>query len=184
MAAMSSHETSGLKASKKGGPRKGLAMVSRGSWTEDECLLHIMNKRFGIERRCDACTRTAKFHRVRGRRAFACSRCGTHLYPCVGTIFDRTRTPLSVWFAALELMKLRRHSSVELQRDLRIGRDAALRIHRNIRALSKQRDLAQAMTDAPDDDAFVLRELRHRQQQQIRTIQSNSTQRVRPRARA
>jgi len=54
--------------------------------TEDSCLKHIMEVRFGLIHDCGACgVVSAKFHKIIGRRAYACAQCGDHLYPCAGT---------------------------------------------------------------------------------------------------
>src|SRR5688572_27539455 len=72
---------------------------------EAACLGLIMHLRHGgTEIWCPACNSRARFHRVRARRAYACQACGHHLFPCAGTLFDRSRTPLRTWFRAIYLV--------------------------------------------------------------------------------
>ena len=51
----------------------------------------------------------SKFHRITKRRAYACQACGHHVYPCAGTIFEKSRTKLTNWFFAMYLMTSTRH---------------------------------------------------------------------------
>jgi transposase-like protein len=52
-----------------------------------------------------------------------CSACGVRTSPTAGTIFDRTRTPLTVWFTACWLFASQKNgiSALSLQRLLEIG---------------------------------------------------------------
>ena len=58
-----------------------------------------------------------------GDGRFMCSACGERGSVTAGTIFDRTRTPLTVWFTACWLLATRkdRVSALSLQRTLEIG---------------------------------------------------------------
>ena len=52
-----------------------------------------------------------------------CSSCGSRTSPTAGTIFDRTRTPLTVWFAACWMFASQKDgvSALALKRQLEIG---------------------------------------------------------------
>ncbi len=58
-----------------------------------------------------------------GDGRFKCSACGRRSSPTAGTIFDRTRTPLTVWFTACWLFASQEDgiSALSLQRLLEIG---------------------------------------------------------------
>jgi transposase-like protein len=98
------------------------------------CLDHIMAARYGMRHVCRACGAEATFHRIAGRRAFACAHCGDHVYPCAGTIFEDSRTPLQLWFYAIYLSVATRRglSGKELQRRLGVTYKAAWRMRRQI----------------------------------------------------
>jgi hypothetical protein len=65
----------------------------------DACLEHIMNVRYGLRHTCQKCGAVdATFHKLTDRPAYSCASCGAHVYPCAGTIFQDSRTPLQVWF--------------------------------------------------------------------------------------
>jgi transposase-like protein len=66
--------------------------------TEESCLDHLFQVRYGNAFNCPGCGREAKFSRVKARRSYQCQWCAYQVYPTAGTPFDRTRTPLRDWF--------------------------------------------------------------------------------------
>jgi transposase len=103
--------------------------------SDDACLNHIMAVRYGMESECPGCKRMNKWSRITGRRAFACQFCGHHVYPCVGTPFEGSRTSLQLWFYAIYLFTNTRSgvSAKELQRQLGVTYKAAWRMGHEIR---------------------------------------------------
>ena len=59
---------------------------------DDACLNRIMEVRYGLRHVCGNCEKESTFHKLSNRRAFSCSHCGDHVYPCAGTIFQDSRT--------------------------------------------------------------------------------------------
>ena len=104
---------------------------------DDACLTRIMEVRFGLRHVCRKCGKDSTFHKLTNRKAFACSHCGDNLYPCAGTIFQDSRTPLQTWFYAIYLFIATRHglSGKELQRTLGVTYKTAYRIGMQIRDL-------------------------------------------------
>lgn len=102
---------------------------------DDACLDHIMKTRYGLEHKCRKCERDSKFYRVSSQRAYACQFCGDHVYPCVGTPFEASRTSLQTWFYAMYLFATTRHgvSAKELQRQLGVTYKCAWRMGHEIR---------------------------------------------------
>jgi transposase-like protein len=102
---------------------------------EDACLEHIMQTRYGKQFVCPSCKRESKFHRIKKRRAFECQFCGYHIYPCVGTPFEKSRTSLQLWFYAMFLFCATRNgvSAKELQRQLGVTYKTAWRMGHEIR---------------------------------------------------
>jgi len=109
---------------------------------DDACLTRVMEVRYGLRHTCGKCGVEATFHKITGRRAFACSQCGDHVYPCAGTIFQDSRTPLQTWFYAIYLFIATRHgvSGKELQRTLGVTYKTAWRIGQQIRDLMTKAD--------------------------------------------
>ncbi|MBI4183524.1 MAG: IS1595 family transposase [Proteobacteria bacterium] len=111
--------------------------------TDAVCLDKIMAVQYGgTEFECPACKRASKFHRLTKRRAYACQNCGHHIYPCVGTPFEKSRTPLTNWFFAMYLMTSTRHgvAAKELERQLGCTYKTAWRIAHELRKLMAQAD--------------------------------------------
>lgn len=112
---------------------------------DDACLLAIFNRKRNADAPCPGCgTVGAKFHKITGRRAYACQDCGHHYYPCVGTPFEHSSTPLTQWFHAMYLMTATRNgvAAKELQRQLGVTYKCAWRIGHQLRLLMAARDEA------------------------------------------
>lgn len=108
---------------------------------DDACLECIKEQRFpGGMASCasEECKgKTRKHHRVSGRTAYACDYCGQHIYPLAGTIFEKTTTPLKLWFYAMYLMGSTRCgiSAKQIQRETGVTYKTAWRMFRQIRLL-------------------------------------------------
>src|SRR5262249_11264633 len=50
---------------------------------------------------CRKCGTGRPFHRVSARSAYACDRCGAHIYPASSTPFAGSPVPLATWLDAL-----------------------------------------------------------------------------------
>lgn len=128
---------------------------------EDTCLEHVMDVRFGLRHTCSKCgTIDATFHKLASRKSYACASCGDNLYPCAGTIFHDSRTPLQVWFYAIYLFSVSRNgvSGMELHRTLGVTRKTGYRIGVQIRKLmDKANDQAKTVLSGhvESDETFV-----------------------------
>lgn len=110
---------------------------------DDACLQEIFEIKYGgNEFECPSCHRDSKFYRVTGRRAFACQHCGHHIFPCVGTPFEKSRTPLTQWFFAMYLMTSTRHgvAAKELERQIGCTYKTAWRMAHELRKLMANAD--------------------------------------------
>lgn len=117
---------------------------------DETCLNHIFECRFGAEYPCPKCSQKTTWHRFKAERAYACSKCGHHLHPTVGTPFEASRTSLQLWFYAIYLFTQTRHgvSAKELQRQLGVTYKCAFRMGHKIR---------EHMADVDDRDLDKLR---------------------------
>jgi transposase len=125
---------------------------------DDVCLEHIMTVRFGLRHVCSHCQKEATFHRLVERKAYSCAQCGAHLYPCAGTIFQDSRTPLQIWFYAIYLFTTTRHgvSGKELQRTLGVTYKTAWRMGQQIRDLMSKADGFEMLQGHVElDEAYV-----------------------------
>ena len=103
--------------------------------SDEACLEHLFNVRFGQGHTCPKCDREAKWYRLKSEQAFSCQWCGHHVHPMVGSIFEKSRTPLQLWFYAIFLFTTSRHgvSGKELQRQLGVTYKTAHRMGTLIR---------------------------------------------------
>jgi transposase-like protein len=124
---------------------------------DDSCLARIMEVRYGPRHVCRKCGKDSTFHKLANRKAFACSHCGDNLYPCAGTIFQDSRTPLQTWFYAIYLFIATRHgvSGKELQRTLGVTYKTAFRIGHQIRDLMGKVDSFQVLKGHVEIDEMV-----------------------------
>lgn len=102
---------------------------------DETCLQHLFTVRFGQGYTCPSCERPSNWYRIKAERAYSCQWCGHHLHPTVGTPFEKTRTPLQLWFYAIHLFTTTRHgvSGKELQRQLGVTYKTAWRMAALIR---------------------------------------------------
>jgi transposase len=113
---------------------------------DDACLDAILKRQLERDPSCHGCGVTpAKFHRITGRRGYACQNCRHHIYPCAGTIFEHSATTLTKWFHAMYLMTATRNgvSAKELERQLGVTYKCAWRIGHQLRLLMAARAKAQ-----------------------------------------
>ncbi len=93
------------------------------AWFPDDeaCLDYLDWMRWGEGWRCPACACERGWRLGSGRRE--CADCGRQASVTAGTIFHRTRTPLTVWFAAAWHVTSQKHgvSALGLQRVLGLG---------------------------------------------------------------
>ncbi len=108
------------------------------------CLAAIMKQQHGgTILTCPACGVVgAKFHPMSKRRAYACQECGRHIYPCAGTIFEKSSTALTKWFFAMYLMTSTRHgvAAKEVQRQVGVTYKTAWRMCHELRKLMARAD--------------------------------------------
>ena len=103
--------------------------------TEDSCLDHLFQVRYGSDFNCPKCERPAKYSRVKGRRSYQCNWCAYNLYPTAGTPFDRTRTSLRDWFYVMFLFTTTRNgvAAKRVQREIGVTYKTAWRMCHQIR---------------------------------------------------
>lgn len=122
------------------------------------CLEHVMEVRYGLRHECGKCGVNSTFHKLANRKAYSCANCGHHVYPCAGTIFEDSRTPLQLWFYAIYLFVVTRHgvSGKELERQLGVTYKTAWRMGQQIRVLMTRADGFEMLQGHVElDEAYV-----------------------------
>ncbi len=89
--------------------------------TDADCLDYLEWLRWPDGFLCPDCSHSGGWRLSDGR--FKCTGCGSRTSVTAGTIFDRTRTPLTVWFTAVWLFTIGKNgiSALSLKRTLEIG---------------------------------------------------------------
>lgn len=125
--------------------------------TDDACLEQVKEQRFpGGMAICEKCEGPRKHYRVAGRTAYACPTCGNHIYPLAGTIFEKSTTPLRIWFQAMYLMGSTRCgiSAKQIQRETGVTYKTAWRMFRQIRSLLSEPDMQLEGSSVEVDEMY------------------------------
>jgi transposase len=119
---------------------------------DSACLDYLRDKFYAPGTECPECGKASKFHRIKGRSAYACQYCRHQVYPTAGTIFHKSTTSLQLWFWAIYLMSSTRCgiSAKQLEREVGVTYKTAHRMFKRIRSLL-----------ADHDDGEPLRRQRH-----------------------
>ena len=126
--------------------------------TDDSCLEHLWQVRFGAEIECEKCGKVGKFYRLRKEPAYSCPRCGHHIHPMVGTPFENSHTSLQKWFYAMYLFTTTRHgvAAKELQRQLGVTYKTAWRMGHELRKYMADVDGETPLSgDVEADETYV-----------------------------
>lgn len=101
---------------------------------------------------CPGCGRASKFHPIRGRSAYSCQFCGTHVYPTAGTVFHKSTTSLRLWFWATYLIGSTRGRIAvrELERELGVSYKTAQRMLSQLRTALALNDERSETKPEPD----------------------------------
>jgi transposase len=133
--------------------------------SEEACLDHLFQVRYGTDFDCPKCERPAKYSRVKARRSYQCNWCAHQLYPTAGTPFDRTRTSLRDWFFVMFQFCASRNgvAAKEVERQLGVTYKTAWRMCHEIRKYMAQVDgdepIGGFMRTVECDETFVGGEL-------------------------
>src|SRR5262245_16602900 len=126
---------------------------------DDACLAKLIEINYGGSHIFSpACGVEASFHLMSKRRAYACQDCGHHIYPCAGTIFHKSPTPLTKWFFAMYLMTSTRHgvAAKELERQLGVTYKCAWRMAHELRKLMASADYAGPLSGHVEVDETLI----------------------------
>jgi transposase len=110
-------------------------------FSNEACLDWLMEQRHpGGIATCSYCHVDRKHHRIATKKAWACDHCGTYISPMAGTIFEKSRTSLRLWFYAMYLMSATRYgiSAKQIQRECGVTYKTAWRMFKQIRTLMSE----------------------------------------------
>lgn len=113
------------------GNKYGVRKLRREFPTDKACL-EFLFKAFHNHR----CSCGGRYSLLNGRKKFQCSKCRFQIAPTSGTIFEKSSTPLTLWFHAIMVFSNAKSgiSSKQLERELEVTYKCAWRILDTIRA--------------------------------------------------
>src|SRR6266705_3213727 len=119
---------------------------------DDSCLEEIRKIRYPNGVYCVRCKTKTIHYKITGRTAYSCKLCRNQVYPLSGTIFEKTTTPLRLWFIAMFLMTHSRGniSVKQLQRELGVTYKTAWRMYTQIHMLMAQNN-GDLLVDATEN---------------------------------
>lgn len=117
---------------------------------ENTCLEYLFDTLHTRE-----CSCGGEYHRIGGRKQFQCSKCRYQIAPMAGTIFEKSSTPLTLWFHAIFIFSNAKSgiSGKEMERQLNVTYKTAWRILKLIRqSLAQKSDKLKG--DVEMDEAY------------------------------
>lgn len=139
--------------------QKGLSMAefNRRYGTEELCHAALVKMRWPDGFRCPQCG-CAKNSISVARRIFKCSACSKQTSAKAGTIFHKSKTPLTKWFLAMHLMASAKNdiAAMELMRQIEVKWDTAWLIKQKLMEVMRQRNTIYKLAgDVQVDDAYL-----------------------------
>jgi len=104
---------------------------------DDACLEWLKNHLYPNGIFCPKCSKVTKHHKDTGRPSYSCDYCGHHVHPTAGTVFEKSTTPLKLWFRAIYSMSSTRGgiSAKQIERETGVTYKTAWRMFHQIRKL-------------------------------------------------
>lgn len=104
---------------------------------DNACLEWLKDYRYPNGITCKNCGKVTTHHLMTSRRSFSCQECGHHVHPTAGTIFHKSRTPLTIWFyTAFQMAQTRGGVSAKsIQRETGVTYKTAWRMCNLIRCM-------------------------------------------------
>lgn len=137
----------------------GLSMAgfNRLYGTEEACHTALVRMRWPNGFVCAACGGTRHGYSA-ARRVFQCSACRQQTTAKAGTIFHKSKTPLTKWFLAMHLITCAKNdiAALELARQLDVKWDTAWLIKQKLMEVMRQRNSIYRLEgDVQVDDAYL-----------------------------
>lgn len=138
--------------------QKGLSMAEfhRLYGTEEQCHAALVKMRWPDGLVCPRCAGGSHGF-CAPKRLFQCTDCRLQTSARAGTIFQKSRTPLTKWFLAMHLMTVAKNdiAALELARQLDVKWDTAWLIKQKLMEVMRQRNSIYKLAgDIQIDDAY------------------------------
>lgn len=138
----------------------GLSMrdFQRQYGTDEQCEAALFASRWPKGWSCPRCQGTRYSRTHNGRALWECLGCGYQCSSIVGTVFEHTKLPLSVWFLAIYLMTQSKNAvaALELKRQLGVSYKTAWMIkHKLLQTMLLREEPRRLEGRVEIDDAYL-----------------------------
>ncbi|TAM80166.1 MAG: IS1595 family transposase [Candidimonas sp.] len=138
----------------------GLSMreFQRRYGTDEQCEAALFASRWPAGWSCPRCQGTRYACTHNGRRLWECLGCGYQCSSIVGTVFEHTKLPLSIWFLAIYLMTQSKNavSALELKRQLGVSYKTAWLVKHKLLQTMLLREAPRRLDERVEiDDAYL-----------------------------
>lgn len=126
--------------------------------TDEQCEAALFASRWPAGWSCPRCQGTRYACTHNGRRLWECLGCGYQCSSIVGTVFEHTKLPLSVWFLAIYLMTQSKNavSALELKRQLGVSYKSAWLVKHKLLQTMLLREAPRRLDGRVEvDDAYL-----------------------------
>jgi len=115
--------------------RFGIRSLRKKFPSEDACLAYLFKRRHGVK-----CSCGGRYKRIPLRKQYQCGGCRHQIAPTAGTIFEKSKVPLSLWFHCLMVFSNAKSgiSAKVIERDLEITYKCAWRMLTLVRGALRQ----------------------------------------------
>ena len=105
---------------------------------------------------CPKCDSDKPFTKVNNRRSYQCHCCGFQVYTIAGTVFEKSRTPLTHWFYLIFLQTTTRHgvAAKEVERQLNVCCETALRMCHQVKRLMANEKIEKLTGIVEADESY------------------------------
>ncbi len=116
---------------------------------DDACWEEIRIRRYPHGIYCTICRDITTHYKLTQRPAYSCKNCRHQVFPLAGTLFEKSTTPLRLWFYAMFLMT-QTHASLtirELSSELGVSYKTSWRMYRALYPLMQEGNLLDEIKD-------------------------------------
>ena len=102
--------------------------------TNEKCLDVIRQIIYPRDSACEKCFRLTTYYKVKDRTAYTCKFCRHQVFPLKNTVFEKSSTPLLIWFYAMYLLTRTRGfiTIKQLQKELGVTYKTAWRMYTSL----------------------------------------------------
>jgi transposase-like protein len=139
--------------------QKGLSMAAFQCryGTEEKCAGALFASRWPKGFVCPECEARA-FCRLNRGRLYQCNTCHKQTSLTAGTIFHRTKLPLTSWFLSMHLLTQGKHSisALELMRQIGVSYETAWNVKHKLMQVMLEREKGRVLSERVEmDDAYM-----------------------------